>query len=130
MSSFVKLLRNKSTDAETKLWSKLRNRQLGCKFRRQHKIDKYVVDFICLEEKLILEIDGSQHTKERDAERTKVIEEQGYTILRFWNNEVLENCDGVARVIIEALNTPHPAQRADLSHKGRGEVAPMRQQEI
>ncbi len=90
------------------LWSILRNKQIdGVKFRRQHPLGKYIVDFVSLENKLIIEVDGGQHNeeeiKEKDAQRTKWLEEDGYQILRFWNNEVFQNTDGVFLRIKEAL---------------------------
>jgi very-short-patch-repair endonuclease len=103
-------LRRTQTDAEKLLWSKIRNNQTGYKFRRQFPIDHYVADFFCFEENLIIELDGGQHTEEKDRERTRFLEDKGYRILRFWNNDVLGNTDGVLRVILEAL-TPSLSQR-------------------
>lgn len=87
---------------------KLRNRQLeGVKFRRQQPIGPYIVDFASFEKKLVIEIDGGQHSEEkvkkRDTERTAWLKERGYRILRFWNNEVLTNLEGVLKRIREAL---------------------------
>ena len=105
---FARDLRQKFTDAEKALWMKLRNRQLeAVKFRRQQPIGSYIVDFVSFERKLIIEIDGGQHneemTKERDEERTMRLEERGYRVMRFWNNEVLTNAEGVLERIREAL---------------------------
>jgi len=99
---FARELRQKQTDAEKTLWMRLRNRQLqGVKFRRQQPIDPY------FERKLIIEIDGGQHDeetiKERDEERTTRLKEKGYRIIRFWNNEVLTNLEGILERIREAL---------------------------
>ena len=81
----------------------------GFKFRKQVEIDGYVVDFLCSERRLIIEVDGGQHTPERDARRTAFLESQGFRIIRFWNNEVLENLEGVWVRIEEALSAPpHP----------------------
>jgi very-short-patch-repair endonuclease len=90
------------------MWARLRNRQLdGVKFRRQQPIGHYVVDFVSLENRIIVEIDGGQHNEhgitERDEERTVWLKGEGYRVLRFWNNEVLNNVDGVLEVIGEAL---------------------------
>jgi adenine-specific DNA-methyltransferase len=106
-------LRENATDAERKLWSVLRGRQLnGFKFRKQVEIDAYVVDFLCPEKRLIIEVDGGQHTPERDARRTAFLESQGFTLIRFWNNDVLQNLDGVWTRIEEALDStpPHPTR--------------------
>jgi very-short-patch-repair endonuclease len=106
--AFARELRHKYTDAEKALWMRLRNRQLqGVKFRRQQPIGSYIVDFASLERKLIIEIDGGQHNeekiKERDEERTARLTGRGYQIIRFWNNEVLTNLEGVLERIREAL---------------------------
>lgn len=89
-------LRSNPTDAEIRLWSKL---------RRQAPIGPYYVDFVCLEKKLILEIDGGQHAvrQDFDAKRTRWLESEGYRVIRFWNNEVLGNLDGVLESIRRAL---------------------------
>jgi very-short-patch-repair endonuclease len=112
LTSRSRTLRKNATDAERKLWSVLRSRQLnGFKFRRQVEIDGYVVDFLCPEKRLIIEVDGGQHTPERDARRTAFLESQSFRLIRFWNNEVLENLDGVWARIEEALSTPpHPTR--------------------
>jgi very-short-patch-repair endonuclease len=99
-------LRVNSTDAEYRLWRQIRNRQLkGCKFRRQMPVDHYIVDFVCAELKLIIEIDGGQHAEARlyDAERTEYLQSKEYQVVRFWNNEVLGNTDGVLERIAEIL---------------------------
>ncbi|KRC80249.1 endonuclease domain-containing protein [Sphingomonas sp. Root241] len=97
-------LRREATDAERLLWGMLRDRRLvGHKFRFQATIEPFVVDF-CVEARLIIEVDGSQHNAEADAGRTQFLQSRGYRILRFWNSEVLENLDGVLEVIIAALD--------------------------
>jgi very-short-patch-repair endonuclease len=104
-------LRRDMTDAERRVWRLLRSRQLeGYKFRRQQPIDGYIVDFICFEHRLVVEIDGGQHSDESDYEerRTRHLESSGFRIARFWNNEVLENSEGVCLKILELLATPHP----------------------
>ena len=105
-------MRKNATDAEHKLWSVLRSRQLdGFQFRKQVEIDGYVVDFLCAERRLIIEVDGGQHTPERDARRTACLENQGFRLIRFWNHDVLQNLDGVWTMIEEALTTPpHPTR--------------------
>lgn len=92
----ARALRKTSTDAETLLWSRLRNRQFrNLKFRRQAPLDRYIVDFYCHELLLVIELDGSQHSEESDRPRTQWLEGEGYRVVRFWNNEVLDNTDGV-----------------------------------
>ena len=98
-------LRKELTPAERKLWSHIRNDQLGVNFRRQHAIGNYIPDFICIEKKLIIELDGSQHLEqeEYDEERTKYLNSLGYKVIRFWNNEVTNNIDSVILAIIHAM---------------------------
>ena len=103
-------LRNNSTDAEKYLWKYLRGRQLEeFKFRRQHPIGKYIVDFINLERKIIIEVDGGQHSEnKKDKLRDKWLKEKGYEVLRFWDNEVLTNIEGVIESIRKKLYSPSP----------------------
>ena len=98
-------LRRNSTDVETRLWAGLRSRQLdGAKFVRQHPIGRYVVDFCCRSARLVIELDGGQHAESvSDAERTRAIEADGYTVIRFWNNDIIDNLDGVLMEIRTAL---------------------------
>lgn len=98
-------LRKKLTPQEIILWSRLRRNQTGYKFRRQHSIGKYIVDFYCPEKKLIIEVDGWQHEEQKvyDEERTKYFESLGLKVLRFWNNDVNDNLDGVFLKIEEYL---------------------------
>jgi very-short-patch-repair endonuclease len=97
-------LRRAATDAERRLWSALRSRRLGAKFRRQHPIGCYVVDMACVELRLVIEADGGQHTDSAsDTVRTRYLERGGWRVLRFWNNDILENTDGVLEVIAAAL---------------------------
>jgi very-short-patch-repair endonuclease len=111
----ARLLRRNTTDAERKLWSALRRRQLeGFRFRRQHPIGPFTFDLVCLSAKLVIEVDGSQHAEreERDAERKRWLESRGYRVLRFWNNEVLGNSSGVVVVILDTLERrEHPPPR-------------------
>jgi ATP-dependent DNA helicase DinG len=104
-------LRAQLTDGERKLWSHLRSRQLvGAKFRRQHPIGSYIVDFCCLDRKLVVEVDGGHHVAqlEADEQRTRFLMKLGYRVLRFWDNDVLANTDAVLQQIAEALMNPHP----------------------
>lgn len=107
---FATHLRKTLTDAERKLWQRLRGRQLGIKFRRQHPFQGYVLDFVCLEQRLVVEVDGSQHAEamQQDAARTEVLTRAGFRVLRFWNNEVLMETDAVVEAIVGALN-PSPS---------------------
>jgi len=99
-------LRRDMTEAERLVWDRLRNRQLsGFKFRRQVTIGPFVVDFLCPEAKLIVEIDGGQHSVDKDAARSAYLEGQGYRIFRFWNHEVMSNLEGVLQAIANALSS-------------------------
>ena len=100
-------LRKTLTPAETKLWAYLRAGKLSSvKFRRQHAIGNYVPDFCSIKHRLIIELDGSQHLEqeEYDTERTAFFESKGYRVLRFWNNDVMNDMDGVLKVIFRALD--------------------------
>jgi len=99
----AKKLRKSLTEAERLLWSYLRNRQLGVKFRRQEPIGRYIVDFVCFEKRLVVEVDGGQHGGSYDDERDRWLNMQGFRVLRFWNNEVLKNIEGVLEVIGKEL---------------------------
>lgn len=102
--NFRRILRKKSTPQEVIVWSRLKNGRLGCKFRRQHSISKYIVDFYCPERKLIIEIDGSQHIENAyDAQRDEYLNNLGFKVLRFWDNDVSNNLDGILLKIIEGL---------------------------
>ena len=106
LTPIVRRLRRNMTDAEDRLWSLLRNRQLeGAKFRFQTQVGDFVPDFLCSEAMLIVELDGGQHgvSIAKDAARTLALEAAGYTVVRFWNNDVLENTDGVLEEIRLAL---------------------------
>jgi very-short-patch-repair endonuclease len=100
-------LRKRSTPAEIKLWSRIRSGQLGVTFRRQHAIGYYIADFCSPGAKLIIELDGSQHLDQQgyDQARTADLQSQGYRVLRFWNNDVIKDIDGVIRAIIQELDS-------------------------
>lgn len=108
------------TEAERRLWHSLRLRQIdGHKFRRQYPLGRYIVDFVCLERKLIVEVDGSQHSERKveDTIRSQWLRNKGFRVVRFWNNEIMSNLDGVTTVIGEALRAmgeppslPSPSQ--------------------
>ena len=124
-------LRRELTEAEKRLWYKLRAGQLdGHKFVRQISIGPYIVDFACREAKLIVEVDGGQHADScKDAERSAFLNELGYRVMRFWNDEVLSNTDGVLEMIVAALaseqrqgdrsNAPHPDPLPAKAGRGR-----------
>lgn len=99
------------TDAERRLWQRLRSGQLGVKFRRQHPFENYVRDFVCLDRRLVIEVDGSQHAddKQYDDQRTERLTAAGFRDLRFWNNEVLNETEAVVQTIWNVLN-PSPPQ--------------------
>ena len=105
----AKQLRKRPTDAEHLLWGCLRAKQIGAlKFRRQAPIGQYIVDFVCHERGIIIEVDGGQHSidKERDIKREGWLNKQGYKVLRFWNHEALTNIDEVLNIIREACLKP------------------------
>ena len=115
-------LRREATDAERRLWSRLRNRQIGgFKFKRQETIGRFIADFACMECRLIVEADGGQHGEEADRERTAYLDQLGWKIMRFWNNDILQNTDGVLEAILAACKErkgkPSPCP---LPHAGEG----------
>ncbi len=110
-------LRRNANDAEKRLWYFLRGRQMaGFKFRRQHAIGEYIGDFVCLQARLVVELDGETHGDEdrqrRDAARTETLQRAGYGVRRFWNDEVFSNIEGVKEEILNALGIPSPARGA------------------
>ncbi len=109
MKQLARILRRNQTDAEKQIWKHLRNRRLaGYKFRRQYSVGPYVVDFVCLERWLVVEIDGGGHMEklQKDERRTASLESHGFTVVRFWNNDVMQNTESVLNVILEVLNVP------------------------
>lgn len=119
-------LRRDSTRAELLLWNKIRARQLGgFKFVRQEPIGRYVVDFVCRECRLVIEVDGGQHaTSARDPIRDEWLRNRNYRVLRFWNNDVLGNTGGVLETILNALQAempPHPVAFGDRPLPASGE---------
>lgn len=106
-------LRSRPTEAETRLWSRLRQCQIeGCKFRRQAPIGPYVVDFVSHSHRLIIEVDGGQHSwrANKDKKRDTWLRQQRYSVLRFWNSEVLTNTNGVVARIYEVVNKRYAAK--------------------
>lgn len=127
---FAKSLRITMTEAESHLWYLLRDRRLcGYKFRRQMPIKPYIADFVCLSARLIVEIDGGQHSEqaEKDKVRDAFLRSQGFTVLRFWNNEVFENTQGVLERVLDYCNknSPHPSPSPA---RGEGFEQPSRDQ--
>ena len=119
ISRHAATLRRDRTEAEDRVWQRLRNRQIGgFKWRFQHTIDRSVGDFVCLEAMLIVEIDVSQHGEEADRQRTVKLEGQGFEVIRFWNSDVFENLDGVLEVVLAA------AQRRTGNEEGRRRPSP------
>ncbi len=122
LTQSARSLRERGTDAERKLWSRLRDRKLmGFKFKRQAPRGRYVVDFLCVEAGVAVEVDGGQHADcFADRERTAQLEREGLMILRFWNTDILKNMDGVLTVIAETVMArPSPgAQSASSSPQG------------
>ncbi len=107
----AKTLRKNMTEVEKKLWNELRaSRFENYKFRRQHPVGNYIVDFICQDEQLIIELDGGQHAEQQsydqDQKRTNFLESSGYKVLRFWNNDITDNLDGVLETISQQLKAP------------------------
>ena len=114
-------LRRTSTDVETRLWQKLRNGQIErARFRRQHPVGPYVLDFYCAEVRLVIELDGGQHNEARqtvrDVARDAWLARRGATVLRFWNSDIIENLSGVLEIVTARVSdlraaglTPHPA---------------------
>ena len=120
MNQLARKLRKFPTETEAHFWLHLKNRSLGgFKFRRQHPIPPYVVDFVCLERRLVVEFDGGQHAEAaaRDAERSARLEAMGYRVIRFWNDEALRDMNAVLEEILRQLRGPSPQP----SPRSRGE---------
>jgi very-short-patch-repair endonuclease len=126
MTTLGKVFRKRPTNAEQLLWKHLRLKQMeGFKFRRQQPIDNYIVDFVCLEKRIVVEVDGGQHAtqNEEDIVRDTYLQQQGFYVLRFWNNEVLQNINGVLEDISDRVYHPplNPLpQHAPGRRQGRG----------
>jgi very-short-patch-repair endonuclease len=106
-------LRSDMTIAEHKLWQAIRGKQIeDWRFRRQHPIGPYIADFACIDKLLVIELDGGQHQDQvaYDARRTAYVESLGWQVLRFWNNDVLNNLDGVLAKVVEVLTSAPPSQ--------------------
>ena len=109
-------LRRNHTEAERRVWARLRARQLnGVKFRRQHPVGSFVVDFCCPERRVIVELDGGQHASRvlEDQRRTTFLVQRGYRVLRFWDNDVITHIEAVIEQIANAVSDPHPSPLPD-----------------
>jgi very-short-patch-repair endonuclease len=128
--AFVKHLRHNQTRAESRLWFQLRRKRIaGRAFRRQHRLDRYIVDFVCLSARLVIEVDGPSHdfTLTEDTQRTRRLEAQGYRVLRFSNAQILTDLDSVVRTVEAVLLNQIPIHPAELiprplwaGERGRG----------
>ena len=108
---FARGLRRSTTEIEALVWSRLRRRQLGgYRFRRQHPVGRYVVDFVCLEQRLAVELDGDQHAEQAEYDRARDddIRQRGFRVLRFWDSEVLADLDAMLDTILAALEERNP----------------------
>ncbi|MEW6248864.1 MAG: endonuclease domain-containing protein [Nitrospirota bacterium] len=117
---FARTLRRNQTDVERVLWRNLRSRQFqGLKFRRQHPIGPYIVDFCCPERFVVIELDGGHHSdqEQADRQRTAFLEAKGFRVLRYWDNDVMRNLGGVLEDIGQAMSNPHPGP---LPRRARG----------
>jgi adenine-specific DNA-methyltransferase len=125
---FARALRRQMTDAERLLWRHLRNRELGgWKFRRQYPVGPFIVDFICVEKNVVIEVDGGQHAENEalDLQRSAYLNRMGYRVLRFWNNEVLQETEAVLTAIFAILadapkNSPSPRPSPPSGERGIG----------
>jgi very-short-patch-repair endonuclease len=123
MKDRARKLRKRQTDAEKIVWHEIRDRTIAdSKFRRQHVIGPYIVDFVCMGHGLIVELDGGQHAEQRvyDANRTSFLESKGYHVVRFWNNDVLQDRESVLREIHRLLELRKGLPSPRPSPKGRG----------
>ena len=118
-------LRRTMTEAEQALWARLRRRQVhGHKFRRQHPLGGYIVDFVCLDKKLVVEVDGGQHDEQHDEDvrRTRRLEQRGFQVMRFWNHQVLTKLDAVIEMIAGAVSPPTRPACGGSTYPRGGEV--------
>ena len=122
MNERARELRRRQTDAEARLWSRLRADQLGHKFRRQHRIEGFIADFCCVERGLVVELDGGQHAEQEgyDQRRTARLGAAGFRVLRFWNDAVLTQTDAVLEAIVQALGEERPPHPSPLPRRSRG----------
>jgi very-short-patch-repair endonuclease len=129
LSIRARSLRAASTDAERRIWRSLRSRQvMGCKFRRQHPVGPYIVDFVFLERRLVIELDGSQHQQaiEHDATRDALLRRRGFVVLRFWDNDVLNETQAVLEKIRTVALLRPPSPPPSPTGVGEGDCAPAK----
>ena len=125
LTGVARKLRHDMTDAERKLWSRIRAHQLGAHFRRQAPLGSYVLDFVCFSARLVIEVDGGQHADSgQDRVRDAWLQAQGFLVLRFWNNDVLQNIDGVLEAIIAEMNKVPPPRPSPIKGEGDTRSAP------
>ncbi len=127
LTQVARKLRHTMTDAERKLWSRLRTHQLGVHFRRQAPLGSYVLDFVCFSARVVVEVDGGQHAdSEKDLVRVAWLQAQGFQVPRFWNNDVLQNIDGVLETIMAELNSAEspPPRPSPIQGEGENRAAP------
>ncbi len=119
--TICQIIETKLDGCREMVWQRLRNRELdGLKFRRQHVIGRFIVDFVCIEKKLIIELDGGQHAiTQDDAKRTEYLNMKGYKVIRFWDHDILQNGESVLKTILAHLAPPHPDPLP--RSRGRGE---------
>lgn len=121
--AYAREMRNRMTDAEALLWMMLRNRRIaGAKFRRQHPVGRYILDFYCDEKRLGIELDGGQHSEavEYDKQRDSWLRVQGIQVLRFWNNQMLTETEVVLEVIYQAIVEANLNKKVPLPQAGEG----------
>lgn len=125
MKGKARVLRKNQTDAESLLWYHLRDRHLsGHKFRRQHPMGVFIADFVCIERRIVVEVDGGQHALqgEEDKRRSAYLKSKGYRVVRFWDNEVLKDTQAVLEAILRTIESDTPSPRPSLPQAREREI--------